>query len=132
MKTLEALTIRKRLTLDQEATVAVAAIDYTYTKEPLAKDCQTCAACCYTFSIAGLKQAGEPCPNLGKTEDGKFECTVYENRPEACREFSCDNLPINTPLQKERISALFAGRELVREIPIVDFIPKNISASQVS
>lgn len=120
MRTLEALTIRKRLNPDQEVTVAVAAIDYSYIKEPLAKDCQTCAACCYTFSIPGLKNAGEPCPNLARAENGKFTCTVYERRPEACRNFSCDNLPINTPLQKERISALFAGRELVQEIPIVD------------
>lgn len=130
MKTLEALTIRRRLTPDQEVNVAVAAINYSYAKEPLDKNCQTCAACCYTFSIPSLKQAGEPCPNLSRSENGRFECIVYENRPEACREFSCDNMPINTPLQKERISALFAGRELVREIPLIDFRTKNISASQ--
>lgn len=119
MKTLEALRMRSDLTNDQQAIVAVAAIDYTYKKDPISENCQSCAACCYAFSIPGLKEAGEPCPNLQKKGD-IFSCGIYESRPRECRDFSCKAMPTNTPSQNERVSALFAGRELVKERVLVD------------
>ena len=47
-------------------------------------DCIACQACCTPFEIDELKKpAGVTCPHLA------HRCTVYENRPTACRKFRC-------------------------------------------
>lgn len=116
-----------QLNVDQKATVAIAAIDYNYEKRPLAENCQDCGACCYTFSIPGVKEAGEICPHLLE-ENGQFTCEIYENRPQACRGFSCIDMPTNTPLQRMRIVELFSGKEKLRETIV--FNRTSFSASQ--
>lgn len=116
-----------QLNEEQKATVAISAIDYSYEKRPLENNCQDCGACCYTFSIPGVKEAGEVCPHLTE-ENGKFACGIYENRPTECREFSCIDMPINTSRQRMRIVELFSGKEKVRETVL--FEQSSFSASQ--
>jgi Fe-S-cluster containining protein len=47
--------------------------------------CGSCAACCTAFNIPVLeKPEGQPCQHLCETG-----CSIYRNRPDVCREYSC-------------------------------------------
>ena len=37
------------------------------------------------------------CPFLRKEQDGRFTCTIYENRPAVCRNFRCLTMVITGP-----------------------------------
>ena len=51
------------------------------------KGCGSCNACCIAPPIRDLDKAEfEPCKHLQYGHQG---CTVYEDRPGACRKFSC-------------------------------------------
>lgn len=116
-----------QLNEEQKATVAISAIDYSYERKSLADNCQECGACCYTFSIPGVKETGEVCPHLTE-KHGQVACSIYENRPKECRDFSCITMPTNTSLQRMRIVELFSGKEKVRETVL--FENTSFSASQ--
>ena len=60
------------------------------------RNCGTCVACCVYFKIADLgKPALTPCSKLaaGCTDCGTApadnNCTIYEDRPEVCKGYSC-------------------------------------------
>jgi hypothetical protein len=49
--------------------------------------CGGCTACCVALPIADrdlLKDPGVPCPHLGREC-----CTIYQRRPDSCREYLC-------------------------------------------
>lgn len=51
--------------------------------------CQDCTGCCTVFEVKGVDKAfGEPCRHLGKTLFGTG-CTIYNERPDACRHYVC-------------------------------------------
>lgn len=51
--------------------------------------CQDCTGCCTVFEVKDVSKAfGEPCKYLGHTLFGKG-CTIYEERPDACRHYIC-------------------------------------------
>lgn len=52
--------------------------------------CQDCTACCTVFEIEELKKEfGEPCKFLGRTLFQEHGCTIYQDRPDACRNYIC-------------------------------------------
>lgn len=57
------------------------------------KACGSCHACCYVYGIEGRTFAdGSPFPDKAQYELCRYHdggCTVYENRPALCREYSC-------------------------------------------
>lgn len=66
----------------------------------MSRECGTCRACCSAFSIAPTwlqdeaqtpfqKAVGEPCGYLHPDPDHPGACTVYADRPGACRQFKC-------------------------------------------
>lgn len=54
--------------------------------------CGVCTACCFTHAV---EEIGKPmftrCPHLGPVEalGGREGCTIYDDRPQACRKFAC-------------------------------------------
>lgn len=51
------------------------------------RTCGTCSACCRWPEIPALnKPQGVTCPHLAGCG---FECTIYQERPKMCAEFSC-------------------------------------------
>ena len=55
----------------------------------MASHCQDCTGCCTVFEVKPLNKAfGEPCKHLGKTLFGNG-CTIYEERPDACKRYVC-------------------------------------------
>lgn len=49
------------------------------------RHCNQCQACCTVMAVKEIdKPLGEPCKHL--CEKG---CSIYEDRPEPCREFNC-------------------------------------------
>lgn len=55
----------------------------------MAGHCQDCTGCCVVFEVKDVPKAfGEPCKYLGKTLFGPG-CTIYEDRPYACRHYVC-------------------------------------------
>lgn len=55
----------------------------------MAGHCADCTGCCIVFSVEEVGKAfGEPCRHIGKTLFG-VGCTIYENRPDACRKYVC-------------------------------------------
>ena len=53
------------------------------------RSCVNCVACCVaydvTFDDGSEKAAGVPCPKL----DNDGRCSIYADRPKACRDFRC-------------------------------------------
>jgi len=48
-------------------------------------ECMKCGTCCIALDISTLKKPiNTPCRHLGDN----FQCTIYENRPAVCREYS--------------------------------------------
>jgi hypothetical protein len=55
----------------------------------MAGHCQDCTGCCQVFEVKAVeKPFGEPCRYLGKTLFGQG-CTIYHERPDACRHYVC-------------------------------------------
>jgi hypothetical protein len=55
----------------------------------MAGHCQDCNGCCVVFEVKEVPKAfGEPCKHLGKTLFGRG-CTVYADRPQACKNYVC-------------------------------------------
>lgn len=51
--------------------------------------CEDCTGCCTVFEVKEVSKAfGEPCKHLGRTLFGSG-CTIYEDRPDACRHYVC-------------------------------------------
>jgi uncharacterized protein len=51
------------------------------------RDCTLCGACCAAPDISSLlKPLGVPCVHLGSS----CECTIYETRPQVCRNYAPD------------------------------------------
>jgi uncharacterized protein len=51
------------------------------------RDCTLCGACCAAPDISSLnKPIGVPCVHLGS----RCECTIYETRPQVCRNYAPD------------------------------------------
>ncbi len=77
-------------------------------------ECTQCGACCVAPDIAALdKPLGLRCPHLG--EDNL--CTVYERRPQVCRDYSADELcqRIDAPTLDGRVAKYLALFELSAE-----------------
>ena len=52
---------------------------------PIARECGECTACCSLMGVDALaKCQGEDCAHADKG------CEIYEDRPSACREYSCE------------------------------------------
>jgi Fe-S-cluster containining protein len=52
-------------------------------------DCQQCGVCCTVFDIAALKKKElTPCKYL----DENNRCTIYENRPDVCKNYMPDEI----------------------------------------
>jgi hypothetical protein len=65
------LTVRQRI--DKQLSVAM--------KE---RPCDECTACCTVMAVEEIsKPLGEPCQHLCNG------CSIYESRPQPCREFNC-------------------------------------------
>lgn len=55
----------------------------------MAAHCQDCTGCCIVLAVAEVdKKFGEPCKHLGHTAFGTG-CTIYNDRPDACRHYIC-------------------------------------------
>lgn len=55
----------------------------------MAGHCQDCSGCCTVFAVEAVGKAfGVPCQHLGKTLFG-VGCTIYDERPDACRHYVC-------------------------------------------
>lgn len=51
--------------------------------------CQSCTGCCIVFEVPAVSKGfGETCKHLGKTSNGPG-CSIYEERPDACRHYVC-------------------------------------------
>jgi Fe-S-cluster containining protein len=73
-----------------------------------------CGACCVAPDIAALdKPLGLVCPHLGPDH----RCTVYERRPQVCRDYQPDELceRIAAPTLEERVQNYLAHFELTAE-----------------
>jgi Fe-S-cluster containining protein len=70
-------------------------------------ECTRCGACCVAPDIAALdKPLGLRCPHLG---EGNL-CTVYERRPQVCRDYTPDWVcaAIAAPTLEERVARYLA------------------------
>lgn len=68
--------------------------------------CQSCTACCTVFEIKELgKSFGEPCKHLGKNLLNEPGCTIYQERPDACRGYIC--LWLEAARTKNRVAPEF-------------------------
>ncbi len=77
-------------------------------------DCTRCGACCVAPDIAALdKPLGLRCPHLGADN----LCTVYEQRPQVCRDYQPDAVCrlIEAPTLEERVHKYLALFELTAE-----------------
>ncbi|WNG20512.1 YkgJ family cysteine cluster protein [Cystobacter fuscus] len=77
-------------------------------------DCTRCGACCVAPDIAALdKPLGLRCPHLGADN----LCTVYERRPQVCRDYQPDAVCrlIEAPTLEERVHKYLALFELTAE-----------------
>lgn len=53
-------------------------------------ECGPCYACCVWLGIEELKKyTGQTCKRLVGGHDPSKRCTIYEDRPKACREYQC-------------------------------------------
>lgn len=81
-------------------------------------DCTRCGACCVAPDIAALdKPLGLRCPHLGADN----LCTVYERRPQVCRDYQADAVcrAIEAPTLEERVHKYLALFELTAEADAV-------------
>lgn len=70
-------------------------------------ECTRCGACCVAPDIAALdKPLGLRCPHLGPDN----LCTVYERRPQVCRDYAADEVCrlIEAPTLEERVHKYLA------------------------
>ena len=77
-------------------------------------ECTRCGACCVAPDIAALdKPLGLRCPHLGPDN----LCTVYENRPQVCRDYQADEVCqlIEAPTLEERVHKYLALFDLTAE-----------------
>ena len=80
--------------------------------------CTKCGACCVAPDIAALdKPLGLVCPHLGPDA----LCTIYENRPQVCRDYSSDEvcLKIDAPTLQARVENYLALFGLTAEADAV-------------
>ncbi|MCA2977739.1 MAG: YkgJ family cysteine cluster protein [Myxococcaceae bacterium] len=76
--------------------------------------CTGCGACCVAPDIAALdKPLGLACPHLGPDH----RCTVYERRPQVCRDYQPDELceRIAAPTLDARVARYLAHFGLTDE-----------------
>lgn len=69
----------------------------------MSHECTLCGACCVAPDIAALdKPLGLVCPHLGPDH----RCTVYEHRPQVCRDYQPDELceAIAAPTLEARVA----------------------------
>lgn len=81
-------------------------------------ECTLCGACCVAPDIAALdKPLGLRCPHL--TQDNL--CSVYENRPDICRDYQADEVckRIEAPTLEERVDKYLALFGLTDEAKVV-------------
>jgi hypothetical protein len=50
--------------------------------------CQSCSACCFHFSVDEIEKPFCQWCQYAKPSDGGG-CTIYNNRPQACRDYRC-------------------------------------------
>jgi len=77
-------------------------------------ECTRCGACCVAPDIAALdKPLGVRCPHLGPDA----LCTIYEGRPQICRDYAADELcaAIAAPTLEERVQRYLAAFGLEEE-----------------
>lgn len=77
-------------------------------------ECTCCGACCVAPDIAALdKPLGLRCPHLGADN----LCTVYERRPQVCRDYAADQVCrlIEAPTLEERVHKYLALFGLTEE-----------------
>ena len=80
--------------------------------------CTQCGACCVAPDIAALdKPLGLVCPHLGPDA----LCTIYENRPQVCRDYQPDEVcaQVEAPTLDERVSKYLALFGLTSEAAVV-------------
>ena len=80
--------------------------------------CTKCGACCVAPDIAALdKPLGLVCPHLGPDA----LCTIYERRPQVCRDYSPDEVcaQIEAPTLDERVGNYLALFGLTAEAAVV-------------
>jgi uncharacterized protein len=80
----------------------------------VASECTRCGACCVAPDIAALdKPLGLRCPHL----TGENLCSVYDRRPQVCRDYQADALcaEIAAPTLEERVAKYLAHFELTAE-----------------
>ena len=80
--------------------------------------CTKCGACCVAPDIAALdKPLGLVCPHLGPDA----LCTIYETRPQVCRDYSADALcaAIEAPTLDGRVAKYLAHFGLTAEADVV-------------
>lgn len=69
----------------------------------MASHCEDCTGCCVVFEVKPLGKAfGEPCKHLGPTLFGTG-CTIYHDRPDACRRYVCLWLDSQRRVEVERM-----------------------------
>jgi len=81
-------------------------------------ECTCCGACCVAPDIAALdKPLGLRCPHLGPDN----LCTVYERRPQVCRDYAADQVCqlIEAPTLEERVHKYLALFGLAEEAQAV-------------
>lgn len=80
--------------------------------------CTQCGACCVAPDIAALdKPLGLVCPHLGPDA----LCTIYEQRPQVCRDYAADDLclKIEAPTLQGRVDKYLALFGLTAEAQVV-------------
>ncbi len=80
--------------------------------------CTKCGACCVAPDIAALdKPLGLVCPHLGPDA----LCTIYERRPQVCRDYSADEVcgQIEAATLEERVAKYLMLFGLTAEADVV-------------
>jgi Fe-S-cluster containining protein len=75
------------------------------------RECGSCQACCIWPSIKDVKPAGERCQHLSQGNG----CTIYETRPEACRDYMCSWIRGHGgEIDKPEISGVLVDRRWIK------------------
>ena len=89
-------------------------------------ECGECTVCCILPALEVLnKRAGEKCINCNNG------CTIYETRPEPCKEFRCiyhQNEVVNIALRPDKCGVMF---ELVADDLVVGTIDQTIETKHL-
>jgi hypothetical protein len=87
----------------------------------MSRECGKCSLCCKVMGVPEVKKDFEWCPHC---KPGCGGCTIYEKRPERCRDFNCQWL-IDTrfgeywyPLK----SKIIVDTKLAGETMVVSFV----------